>query len=104
MTEKIDNLLDAINLPEDLRKLDESQLKQVSDELREFLIKSVSPAKSNKALDHGSKPTAGLNAREGSCVTYACAALHRGQGPVPTRPGLWMWRGWQARRPVRQGM
>jgi 1-deoxy-D-xylulose-5-phosphate synthase len=42
MTEKIDNLLDAINLPEDLRKLDESQLKQVSDELREFLIKSVS--------------------------------------------------------------
>ena len=42
MTEKIDNLLDGINLPKDLRKLEESQLRQVSDELREFLIKSVS--------------------------------------------------------------
>jgi 1-deoxy-D-xylulose-5-phosphate synthase len=42
MTVKTDNLLDAINLPKDLRKLDESQLKQVSDELRDFLIKSVS--------------------------------------------------------------
>ncbi|MCF6318633.1 MAG: 1-deoxy-D-xylulose-5-phosphate synthase [Proteobacteria bacterium] len=42
MTEKIDNLLEAINLPKDLRKLDESQLRQVSDELRDFLIKSVS--------------------------------------------------------------
>ncbi len=42
MTEKIDNLLEAINLPKDLRKLDETQLRQVSDELRDFLIKSVS--------------------------------------------------------------
>lgn len=42
MSEKIDNLLEAINLPQDLRKLDESQLKQVADELREFLIQSVS--------------------------------------------------------------
>ena len=42
MAENTDNLLDGIDLPEDLRQLDESQLKQVADELREFLIKSVS--------------------------------------------------------------
>ena len=42
MTAKTYNLLDAINLPKDLRKLDESKLKQVADELRDFLIESVS--------------------------------------------------------------
>lgn len=42
MTENQHNLLAEINLPEDLRKLEESQLPQVADELREFLIKSVS--------------------------------------------------------------
>jgi 1-deoxy-D-xylulose-5-phosphate synthase len=42
MTEYTDNLLDGIDLPEDLRQLNESQLKQVADELREFLIQSVS--------------------------------------------------------------
>ncbi|MFK8010809.1 MAG: 1-deoxy-D-xylulose-5-phosphate synthase [Marinicellaceae bacterium] len=38
----MNTLLDAINYPEDLRQLQETQLKQVSDELRDFLIKSVS--------------------------------------------------------------
>lgn len=42
MTEKQPNLLKSINLPKDLRRLDESQLPQVADELREFLIQSVS--------------------------------------------------------------
>lgn len=42
MTEKLHTLLDAINYPDDLRKLQEPQLKQVADELRDFLIKSVS--------------------------------------------------------------
>ena len=42
MTAKHKTLLDAIQLPKDLRKLDESQLTQVSDELRDFLIYSVS--------------------------------------------------------------
>ncbi|MCB1587017.1 MAG: 1-deoxy-D-xylulose-5-phosphate synthase, partial [Xanthomonadales bacterium] len=35
-------LLDRVNTPSDLRQLPESQLKQFSDELREFLIDSVS--------------------------------------------------------------
>ncbi len=42
MTGKHQTLLDSINIPADLRKLDESQLKQVADELRDFLIYSVS--------------------------------------------------------------
>jgi len=42
MTAKTYNLLDGIKLPKDLRKLDESKLKQVADELRDFLIESVS--------------------------------------------------------------
>ncbi len=42
MTKQQTNLLESINLPNDLRKLDESQLPQVADELREFLINSVS--------------------------------------------------------------
>jgi 1-deoxy-D-xylulose-5-phosphate synthase len=42
MTKQQTNLLESINIPEDLRKLEESQLKQVSDELRDFLIDSVS--------------------------------------------------------------
>ncbi len=42
MTKQQINLLESINLPKDLRKLEESQLRQVSDELREFLIDSVS--------------------------------------------------------------
>jgi len=42
MAGKNHNLLDGINLPKDLRKLNESQLTQVADELRDFLIKSVS--------------------------------------------------------------
>ena len=41
MKEQHNTLLDSINYPEDLRKLPETQLKQVSDELREFLITSV---------------------------------------------------------------
>jgi 1-deoxy-D-xylulose-5-phosphate synthase len=41
MTEKQANLLESINLPKDLRQLDESQLPQVADELRKFLIQSV---------------------------------------------------------------
>ena len=36
------NLLESINLPQDLRRLEESQLPQVADELRDFLIDSVS--------------------------------------------------------------
>ena len=35
-------LLDQIAIPADLRKLDESQLPQVADELREYLLQSVS--------------------------------------------------------------
>ena len=42
MTVKHNTLLEAINLPADLRKLDESQLTQLADELRDFLIDSVS--------------------------------------------------------------
>jgi len=42
MTEKHPNLLKNIQLPKDLRRLDESQLPQVANELREFLIQSVS--------------------------------------------------------------
>jgi len=42
MSEKINTLLDSINFPKDLRKLEEAQLTQVADELRDFLIKSVS--------------------------------------------------------------
>ncbi len=42
MTKQQTNLLESICLPEDLRKLEESQLPQVADELREFLINSVS--------------------------------------------------------------
>ena len=42
MTKQQTNLLESINLPKDLRKLEESQLPQVADELREFLIDSVS--------------------------------------------------------------
>ncbi len=42
MTEKPNTLLENISTPADLRKLDESQLPQVSDELRDFLIYSVS--------------------------------------------------------------
>lgn len=42
MTKQQTNLLKSINLPKDLRKLEESQLPQVADELREFLIDSVS--------------------------------------------------------------
>jgi 1-deoxy-D-xylulose-5-phosphate synthase len=42
MTEQTNNLLDSINIPADLRKLNEKQLPQVANELRDFLIKSVS--------------------------------------------------------------
>ena len=35
------NLFESINTPEDLRKFDESQLRQISTEIREFLIDSV---------------------------------------------------------------
>ena len=42
MSEKINTLLDSINFPKDLRQLEEAQLTQVADELRDFLIKSVS--------------------------------------------------------------
>jgi len=42
MTEKQPNLLKSIQLPKDLRRLDESQLPQLADELREYLIQSVS--------------------------------------------------------------
>ncbi|VAW33822.1 1-deoxy-D-xylulose 5-phosphate synthase [hydrothermal vent metagenome] len=42
MTNKLNTLLDSIVVPADLRKLDESNLKQVADELRSFLIQSVS--------------------------------------------------------------
>ena len=35
-------LLHQILLPADLRKLDEDQLPQVADELREFLLETVS--------------------------------------------------------------
>lgn len=42
MTEKHQTLLESINLPKDLRQLPETQLKQVADELRDFLIHSVS--------------------------------------------------------------
>jgi 1-deoxy-D-xylulose-5-phosphate synthase len=42
MTVKHNTLLEAINLPSDLRKLDESQLTQLANELRDFLIDSVS--------------------------------------------------------------
>lgn len=42
MSAKHNTLLEAINLPSDLRKLDESQLTQVANELRDFLICSVS--------------------------------------------------------------
>lgn len=42
MTDKLHTLLDSITYPEDLRKLQEPQLEQVSNELRDFLIKSVS--------------------------------------------------------------
>ena len=42
MSAKHNTLLEAINLPSDLRKLDESQLTQVANELRDFLIYSVS--------------------------------------------------------------
>jgi 1-deoxy-D-xylulose-5-phosphate synthase len=42
MSDKSDNLLKSINLPKDLRQLNESQLPQVADELRDFLIQSVS--------------------------------------------------------------
>ena len=34
-------LLDTINLPQDLRRLDKQQLPQLSDELRAFLLDSV---------------------------------------------------------------
>ena len=36
------SLLDTINLPDDLRKLERAQLPQLADELRRFLIESVS--------------------------------------------------------------
>ncbi|MFZ6846595.1 1-deoxy-D-xylulose-5-phosphate synthase N-terminal domain-containing protein, partial [Undibacterium sp. RuTC16W] len=36
------NLLDTINSPDDLRKLSRSQLKPLADELRHFVIDSVS--------------------------------------------------------------
>ena len=42
MSAKHNTLLEAINLPSDLRKLDEDQLTQVANELRDFLICSVS--------------------------------------------------------------
>ena len=42
MTTEHKTLLDSIILPKDLRKLDESQLTQVADELRSYLIESVS--------------------------------------------------------------
>src|ERR671918_625391 len=35
-------LLDAINYPHDLRQLERSQLRRVADELRQFLLESVS--------------------------------------------------------------
>ena len=38
--EPIYNLLNAINYPEDLRKLDVDQLPEVCDELRQDIIKS----------------------------------------------------------------
>jgi len=42
MTEKHNTLLDSISIPADLRQLQESKLTQVADELRDFLIHSVS--------------------------------------------------------------
>ena len=41
-TESINNLLDSINNPEDLKKVDVEQLPQVCDELRQAIIKELS--------------------------------------------------------------
>lgn len=42
MTEETKKLLDSIEYPSDLKKLDETQLEQVCNELREFIIDQVS--------------------------------------------------------------
>ena len=41
LTEPISELLKDINSPADLRKLDQSQIPQLADELREFLLYTV---------------------------------------------------------------
>jgi len=57
-------LLDQITVPADLRKLDEDQLPQVADELREFLLESVSQS--------GGHFSAGLGCVELTVALHYC--------------------------------
>lgn len=73
-------LLNTINTPDELRRLDRKQLPQLADELRQFLVESVSKTGGHLSSNLG---TVELTS---PCTTYLIRLMIVWYGTLATKP------------------